>query len=99
MLSKQQIADLHFLDARCHLIDLAAFLDRVDRHQGDADFRVAALRQAIPLLLADRPDRTKAILDALSDHTTAPIPAATIQGAFGACQKPETRDQNPDFEV
>jgi len=84
MLSKRQIADLHFLDARCHLIDLAAFLDRIDRHQGEPDFRVAALKAAIPLLLAEHPERAKAILDALSDHPPAPIPAATIQGAFGA---------------
>ncbi len=84
MLSKQQIADLHFLDARCHLIDLAAFLDRVDRHDGEPDFRVTALREALPLLLADRPDRARAILDALSDPSADPIPAATIQGAFGA---------------
>lgn len=84
MLSKQQIADLHFLDARCRLIDLAAFLDRVDRHAGPPDFRIAALRQAIPLLLDDRPDRAEAVLNALSDHSTEPITAATMQGAFGA---------------
>jgi hypothetical protein len=84
MLSKQQISDLHFLGARCQLIDLAAFLDRVDRHPGAPDFRVEALKRALPLLSAARPDRAKAVLEALSDHSPDPLPAATIQGAFGA---------------
>lgn len=84
MLSKQQTADLYFLEARCQLIDLAAFLDRVDRQPGETDFRVEALRGALPLLLSSRPDRAKAVLEALSDHSREPLPAATIQGAFGA---------------
>jgi len=84
MPSKQDILDLHFMDARCKLIDLAAFLDRVERHPGEPDFRLAAFREALPILLSDRPDRARAILEALSDHSKEPIPAATLQGAFGA---------------
>ena len=84
MPSKQDILDLHFMEARCQLIDLAAFLDRVDRHAGDADFRHAALMKAIPLLLEDRPDRARAVLEALSDPSAEPAAKATLQGAFGA---------------
>ena len=84
MPSKQDILDLHFMGARCQLIDLAAFLDRVERHPGDADFRFEALKKAIPLLLEERPDRARAVLDALSDHSTEPAPKATFEGAFGA---------------
>lgn len=84
MPDKQELLDLHFMGARCQLIDLAAFLDRIDRHDGDADFRQAALVKAIPILLEDRPDRAKAVLEALSDHSTEPAEKATIQGAFGA---------------
>jgi len=84
MPTKQQILDLHFMDARCKLIDLAAFLDRVERHEGEADFRFDALKKAIPILLCEKPSRAKAVLDALSDETTVPIERATIQGAFGA---------------
>ena len=84
MPTKQQILDLHFMDARCKLIDLAAFLDRVERHEGEADFRFAALKKAIPILLSEQPSRAKAVLDALSDETTEPLERATIQGAFGA---------------
>lgn len=84
MPSKKDILDLHFMDARCKLIDLAAFLDRVDRHPGEADFRFEGLRKALPILLSDRPDRAKAVLESLSDHSTAPAEKATFQGAFGA---------------
>lgn len=84
MPTKQDILDLHFMDARFKLIDLAAFLDRVDRHPGETDFRYDALKAALPILLSDRPDRAKAILDSLSDPSTDPIPKATTQGASGA---------------
>lgn len=86
MPTKQEILNLHFMEARCQLIDLAAFLDRVERHPGGDDFRLAALKKAIPLLTAERPDRARAILEALSDASSEPLPKATIQGAFGAPQ-------------
>jgi hypothetical protein len=84
MPDKKKIADLHFMDARCKLIDLAAFLDRVDRHAGDSDYREQALRAALPILLENRPDRAKAVLDFLSDDSTDLLTSAPFQGAFGA---------------
>lgn len=84
MLTRQELLDLQFIRARGQLIDLAAFLDRAERHAGDEDFRLSALKQALPLLLAETPGRAKAILEALSDATTEPIDHATIQGAHGA---------------
>ena len=89
MPSKKDIIDLHFMDARYKLIDIAAFLDRVERHDGEADYRFDALKEALPILMSDRPDRAKAVLDLLSDHSTEPAEAATIQGAFGAPQPTE----------
>lgn len=86
MPSKKDLLDLQFIDARHKLIDLAAFLDRIDRHEGEEDYRIAALRKAIPELLSDRPDRARAVLEALSDHSTEVIPSASFQGAFGAPQ-------------
>ena len=35
MPSKTDILDLYFMDARYKLIDIAAFLDRLDRHEGE----------------------------------------------------------------
>ena len=84
MPSKQELLDLQFIEARHKLLDLAAFLDRIDRHPGAEDYRFAAMKDALPILLETRPDRAKAILEALSDSTTEPIPKAAFQGAFGA---------------
>ena len=84
MPSKQELLDLQFIDARHKLIDLAAFLDRIDRHEGDDDYRFAALKNALPILLADRPDRARAVLESFSDHSTGIPTSAPFQGAFGA---------------
>ncbi len=84
MPSKQELLDLQFIDARHKLIDVAAFLDRIDRHSGDDDYRLAALKAALPLLLEERPDRARAVLEAFSDHTTDVPLSAPFQGAFGA---------------
>jgi hypothetical protein len=83
-MTRQQILDLYFMDARCKLIDLAAFLDRVDRAGGESDFRLTAFRQALKELGKDRPERAKQVLLALSDPTTQPIPQATTKAACGA---------------
>ena len=84
MPNKKDILDLHFMDARCKLIDLAAFLDRMERHPGEADFRLDAFKNAIPILLSEQPCRAKAILESFSDHSTEPAATAHTQGATGA---------------
>ena len=84
MTSKQNLLDLQFIDARHKLIDLAAFLDRIDRHPGDEDFRLIALKNAIPLLLTHRPDRARAVLESLSDNSSELPQSAAVQGASGA---------------
>src|SRR5438045_2514317 len=45
-MNRQQLLDLYFLEARAKLIDLAAFFDRLDQSQGEADFRLGASRRA-----------------------------------------------------
>jgi hypothetical protein len=42
------------------------------------------LKKAIPILLEERPDRARAILESLSDHTPEIAESAPFQGAFGA---------------
>lgn len=78
------LVDLGFMDARSKLIDLAAFLDRVQRADQTADFRVQALKNAIALLSLDQPTRAKEVLLSFSDPSVAPIEKATMQGAIGA---------------
>jgi hypothetical protein len=82
-MTRQQILDLYFMDARSKLLDLAAFMDRVDRASGEADFRFGAFRKALTALDAKK-NRAEKVLLSLSDPTKAPIPAATTKAATGA---------------
>jgi len=83
-MKREQVIDLYFMEARAKLIDLAAFLDRVDRAAGTDDFRMAAFRHALQELPVSQPHRAKRVLLSLSDPTTEPIPAATAKTAAGA---------------
>lgn len=78
------LVDLQFIDARARVIDVASFLDRMDRHGQSGDYRVEALKKALLEVLKDEQGRARRVLELLSDHSPEPIPAATIQGAFGA---------------
>ena len=83
-MNRQKLLDLYFLEARSKLVDLASFFDRLDRADGEADFRLAALLRALEDL--KRPDFTRAehVLLSLSDPTVEPIAAATTKAACGA---------------
>jgi hypothetical protein len=96
-LSRDAVIDRYFLEHRAKLLDLAAFLDRVDRAvpaDGAAeatvregmreDFRMASLRAAIAVLLDGSPQRSRRILELLSDPTSEPIGRAPAKGASGA---------------
>ena len=72
------------MEARAKAIDLAAFLDRLDRAEGEADFRLSALTRALEELKRNDGSRAEHVLLSLSDPTTEPIPAATTKAACGA---------------
>ena len=77
--------DLYFMEHRAKLLDIAAFLDRLDRSSGGPadDVRIRALNKVIPLLIDGQGNRTQRILERLSDHTSEPIPAAHTKAAIG----------------
>lgn len=83
-MTRQQVLDLYFMDARHKLIDLAAFLDRVDRADGPDDFRITAFREALAELGKNNRDKARQVLIALSDPTTEPVAEAAGKGAAGA---------------
>jgi hypothetical protein len=83
-MTRQQLLDLYFMEARAKLIDVAAFMDRIDRGSGEEDFRMAGFRKALAELDVSKSDRAKRVLLSLSDPTTEPIPAATTKAASGA---------------
>ena len=85
-LTKRAVVDRYFLEHRAKVIDIAAFLDRIDRAQGEGadDYRRAALEACCAVLLDGKPDRARRVLELLSDHSTEPIAKAPMKGATGA---------------
>lgn len=93
-ISRQQVIDLYFMEHRGKLLDLAAFLDRIDRATPvpgaptSPDHRVTAFNRALAILATTGPDRTRRILELWSDQTSEPIAAAGMKGATGAAVLP-----------
>ena len=84
-MTRAQVVDAYFMEHRARLLDVAAFLDRVDRAgAGDDDFRMQAFRRAIDLLRDGKPERARRILELLSDPSVEPIMKAGMKGAAGA---------------
>lgn len=82
--SKKEVLDVDFAAARAGVLDVAAFLDRVDRGEGEADFRYRALMEALPLLAVSGAGRVRAILEALSYRDGAVPETAAAKAACGA---------------
>jgi hypothetical protein len=87
MMNRTELLDMYFLEARSKLIDLAAFLDRLERGKGKADFRLEAFKQALGELQSDDGRRAERVLVSLSDPSFEPIPRATTKAACGAWPK------------
>ncbi len=88
-LSRKALIDLYFLEMRAKMLDIAAFLDRVDRARdaktAGPDFRLDGMKLALRELLSEDPGRTARVHLQLSDPTEEPIPDATgLKGATGA---------------
>ncbi len=86
--SPRALVDHGFVPVRAKLIEVAAFLDRVERYGAAEDFRCIALRRAAKLLVDGKPERARRILEQLSDPTTKPDAVSTGKAALGAWQKP-----------
>ena len=84
-----EVLDAGFLENRARLLEVAAFLDRVDR-AGDpeaarGDYRYLALRRALELLLTCPEGRALELQRSFSDPTSEPrASAAGLKGAAGA---------------
>lgn len=89
--SDKEIVNLYFLEHRAKLLDIAAFLDRLDRAtdaEGLDDFRIKAFNKAAAILTDKKPDKAKRILEVFSDHTTElPDAAPQSKGAAGAAKE------------
>ena len=81
---------MYFMEHRAKLIDIAAFLDRLDRSKSDLkdeDFRIDAFRKAIDIVRDAKPDRARRVLELFSDPTDKPIEKAPMNRALGAFAK------------
>ena len=89
-MGREQVIERYFLEHRAKLLDVAAFLDRVERAEGAEveedvqDYRIRQMYEAIALLIDGDGERARRVLELLSDPTTEPIAAAPGKGAAGA---------------
>jgi hypothetical protein len=63
-LTAPQVLDLYFIENRSRVLDIASFLDRIDRYAGAdearAEYRYQALMRTLRLLVESPGDRTRA---------------------------------------
>jgi len=83
-MTKEQVLNLYFLDARHKLIEVAAFLDRIERAAGKDDFRLKAFHAAVGKLNGTQKEKARRVLLAFSDPTKEPVAHAAGKGAVGA---------------
>jgi hypothetical protein len=89
----RELVDEYFIENRTRVLEIAAFLDRLDRTDdslADRDFRIRAFREAIEILSAapteaDRStSRVERIQLLMSDPTTEPLEKLDMKSARGA---------------
>jgi hypothetical protein len=86
-MTKRQIIDAYFIEHRTKILDIAAFLDRLDRASDpgpERDFRMRAFREALHLLCSDQPGRIHKVQMLFSDPTTIPMETLDRKSAMGA---------------
>ena len=91
-LRSHDIVDRYFLEHRAKLVDLAAFLDRLDRtcdYSGtENDYRISTILKALNILSDGRTNRAGRILEIFSDKTTElPQSANGAKSATGAARE------------
>jgi hypothetical protein len=85
-LSAKELVDEYFIENRTRLLEIAAFLDRLDRVDPSSaapDFRMKAFNEAIAHLARPR-DRLDRIQMLLSDPTMEPLGTLDRKSAIGA---------------
>jgi hypothetical protein len=89
-MTEQKLLDEYFIENRTRLLEIAAFLDRLDRTQergSSLDFRMRAFFQALEILSRTAENRTEQIQMLFSDPTTEPLEALNQKSARGAYQE------------
>lgn len=90
------LVDEYFIENRTRLLEIAAFLDRLDRTDaahGRSDFRMKAFAEAIAALSGSE-DRVTRIQLLLSDPTTTPLERLDRKSALGAYDRWAVEDRS-----
>ena len=95
-LGTRELADEFFIESRNRLLEIAAFLDRLDRvdpERTSRDFRMRALTEALAVVAGRGPHYVTSVQLLLSDPTTEPLSALDRKSAQGAYERgePEVR--------
>ncbi len=86
-LSQQNLIDEFFMESRTKILDIAAFLDRLDRsvsEDGRDDFRILAMRDAMQELNSQVPGRIERVLLIFSDQNIELLEELDRKAAYGA---------------
>ncbi|HXM96883.1 MAG TPA: hypothetical protein VN982_00255 [Candidatus Dormibacteraeota bacterium] len=87
-LTTRQIVDEYFIENRTRILDIAAYLDRLERSSdGDPaskDFRMDAFRRALLALSAEGNGKIEQVQLIFSDPTTEPKEKLDTKSASGA---------------
>jgi hypothetical protein len=86
----EKILDMYFMENRARLLEIASFLDRIDRSADPAsaiyDFRYSSFMQAIESLFKEN-NRVKSAQLIFSDMSDEPIESAVGLKTYGAWEE------------
>jgi len=86
-LTQRELIDEYFMEERVKVIDLAAFLDRLDRAReadADNDFRLRSIRHALAVLAGDHGGRVQRVQMIFSDPRSELLEELDQKSAKGA---------------
>ncbi len=86
-LSQRELIDEYFMEHRVKVLDLAAFLDRLERAReidADDDFRLRSISEALAVLAGGAGDRVQRVQMIFSDPSMELLDSLDQKGAKGA---------------
>ena len=86
-LTQRELIDEYFMEHRVKVLDLAAFLDRLDRARemdAEDDFRLRSVRDALAVLAGDEEDRVQRVQMIFSDPRSELLDELDQKSAKGA---------------
>ena len=86
-LTQRELIDEYFMEERVKVIDLAAFLDRLDRAReidADDDFRLRSIREALAVLVDGDGERVQRVQMIFSDPRSELLEELDQKSAKGA---------------